>query len=120
MTPEMLDLDAAFRESQIGEVLDGLERELIGLAPVKSRIRDIAASRRSFSGGITVSTRKAHQYRSPSGRSTAYELVVYWRFRPPTSRRSNEKPGSLSGRFTMKESRSDSRPCDESNALTLM
>src|SRR3569623_2081950 len=43
MTPEMLDLDAAFRESQIGEVLDGLERELIGLAPVKSRIRDIAS-----------------------------------------------------------------------------
>jgi probable Rubsico expression protein CbbX len=43
ITPDMLDLDAAFRESQIGEVLDGLERELIGLAPVKGRIRDIAA-----------------------------------------------------------------------------
>jgi len=41
--PEKLSLEAAFRESQIGEVLDGLERELIGLAPVKSRIRDIAA-----------------------------------------------------------------------------
>jgi probable Rubsico expression protein CbbX len=38
-----LDLDAAFRESQIGAVLDGLERDLIGLEPVKSRIRDIAA-----------------------------------------------------------------------------
>jgi probable Rubsico expression protein CbbX len=38
-----LDLDAAFRDSQIGEVLDGLERELIGLEPVKGRIRDIAA-----------------------------------------------------------------------------
>ncbi len=38
-----LDLDAAYRESHIGEVLDGLERELIGLEPVKSRIRDIAA-----------------------------------------------------------------------------
>jgi len=43
ITPDKLDLEAAFRESQIGEVLDGLERELIGLAPVKSRIRDIAA-----------------------------------------------------------------------------
>src|SRR3954464_4876391 len=43
MTADKLDLEAAFRESQIGEVLDGLERELIGLAPVKSRIRDIAA-----------------------------------------------------------------------------
>jgi len=41
--PDKLDLEAAFRESQIGEVLDGLERELIGLAPVKGRIRDIAA-----------------------------------------------------------------------------
>src|SRR3954465_13993686 len=43
ITPDKLDLEAAFRESQIGEVLDGLERELIGLAPVKGRIRDIAA-----------------------------------------------------------------------------
>jgi probable Rubsico expression protein CbbX len=38
-----LDLEAALRESQIGEVLEQLERELIGLEPVKSRIRDIAA-----------------------------------------------------------------------------
>jgi probable Rubsico expression protein CbbX len=41
--PAQLDLDAVFRESNIGEVLDKLERELIGLEPVKSRIRDIAA-----------------------------------------------------------------------------
>jgi probable Rubsico expression protein CbbX len=38
-----LDLDAAFRESHVGEVLDKLERELVGLEPVKRRIRDIAA-----------------------------------------------------------------------------
>jgi probable Rubsico expression protein CbbX len=38
-----LDLEAAFHESNIGEVLDGLERELIGLTPVKRRIREIAA-----------------------------------------------------------------------------
>ena len=38
-----LDLDAAFRESHVGEVLEGLERDLIGLEPVKGRIRDIAA-----------------------------------------------------------------------------
>jgi probable Rubsico expression protein CbbX len=41
--PVELDLEAAFRESHIGEVLDKLERELIGLEPVKGRIRDIAA-----------------------------------------------------------------------------
>lgn len=40
---EPLDLEAAFRTSQVGEVLDSLDRELVGLAPVKSRIRDIAA-----------------------------------------------------------------------------
>jgi probable Rubsico expression protein CbbX len=40
---QQLDLEAAFRDSHIGEVLDKLERELIGLEPVKGRIRDIAA-----------------------------------------------------------------------------
>src|SRR5215468_1334241 len=38
-----LDLEVVFRESNIGAVLDGLDRELIGLEPVKGRIRDIAA-----------------------------------------------------------------------------
>jgi probable Rubsico expression protein CbbX len=40
---ELLDLEAAYRDSHVGEVLDGLDRELVGLAPVKSRIRDVAA-----------------------------------------------------------------------------
>jgi probable Rubsico expression protein CbbX len=40
---EPLDLEAAYRDSHVGEVLDGLDRELVGLTPVKSRIRDIAA-----------------------------------------------------------------------------
>ena len=38
-----LDLEATFRESHVAEVLDKLERELVGLAPVKTRIRDICA-----------------------------------------------------------------------------
>ena len=37
-----LDLDAAYRDSQVGEVLAKLDRELIGLVPVKTRIREIA------------------------------------------------------------------------------
>jgi probable Rubsico expression protein CbbX len=37
------DLDAAFRDSHVGEIFEELDRELVGLAPVKSRIRDIAA-----------------------------------------------------------------------------
>jgi probable Rubsico expression protein CbbX len=38
----VLDLDAAYRDSQVGEVLAKLDRELVGLAPVKTRIREIA------------------------------------------------------------------------------
>jgi len=38
-----LDLDALYRESNVGELLDALERELVGLSPVKRRVREIAA-----------------------------------------------------------------------------
>ena len=38
-----IDLDEEFRNSQVQEVLDKLDRELVGLKPVKTRIREIAA-----------------------------------------------------------------------------
>lgn len=38
-----VDLSAAFRDSNVQEVLDKLDRELVGLKPVKTRIREIAA-----------------------------------------------------------------------------
>ncbi len=38
-----IDLGAEFREAGIGEVLDALDRDLVGLAPVKRRVREIAA-----------------------------------------------------------------------------
>ena len=41
-TPDPLDLDAAYKNSQVGDVLEKLSRELIGLSPVKTRIREIA------------------------------------------------------------------------------
>jgi probable Rubsico expression protein CbbX len=41
-TPSV-DLVALFRESGIGEVLAELDRDLVGLVPVKTRIREIAA-----------------------------------------------------------------------------
>ncbi|GAC1448263.1 MAG: CbbX protein [Vulcanimicrobiaceae bacterium] len=41
-SPDRLDLDEAYRNSQVGDVLDKLNRELVGLAPVKTRIREIA------------------------------------------------------------------------------
>ncbi|MGE0372072.1 MAG: CbbX protein [Gammaproteobacteria bacterium] len=38
-----VDLEAEFKASNIQEVLDKLDRELVGLVPVKTRIREIAA-----------------------------------------------------------------------------
>ncbi|NTV12162.1 MAG: AAA family ATPase, partial [Zoogloea sp.] len=37
------DLAAEFRDAGVGEVLDSLDRDLVGLAPVKRRVREIAA-----------------------------------------------------------------------------
>lgn len=39
----LVDIDAAYRASNVQQVLDELDRDLIGLAPVKQRIREIAA-----------------------------------------------------------------------------
>ena len=41
--PGAIDLRAEFESAGIGEVLEKLDRELVGLAPVKARIRDIAS-----------------------------------------------------------------------------
>ena len=40
---ERVDLAAEYREAGIAEVLEGLDRELVGLVPVKRRVREIAA-----------------------------------------------------------------------------
>ena len=42
-TDRKIDLEAELKASNIQEVLDKLDRELIGLKPVKTRIREIAA-----------------------------------------------------------------------------
>ena len=41
--PETVDLRREFQDSSVQEVLDELDRDLVGLAPVKQRIREIAA-----------------------------------------------------------------------------
>ncbi len=41
--PTSVDLAADFRESGVADVLDELDRELVGLRPVKQRIRETAA-----------------------------------------------------------------------------
>jgi len=40
---DSVDLQALLQESKVGEVLDELDRELVGLKPVKTRIREIAS-----------------------------------------------------------------------------
>ncbi|TIS79660.1 MAG: CbbX protein, partial [Mesorhizobium sp.] len=40
---ESVDLQAEFEASNIDEVMDKLDRELVGLKPIKTRIREIAA-----------------------------------------------------------------------------
>jgi probable Rubsico expression protein CbbX len=41
--PPVADIDAAYRASNIQSLLDDLDGQLVGLAPVKTRIREIAA-----------------------------------------------------------------------------
>jgi probable Rubsico expression protein CbbX len=43
MNAATVDLQALLRETRVQDVLDQLDRELVGLAPVKARIREIAA-----------------------------------------------------------------------------
>jgi probable Rubsico expression protein CbbX len=38
-----LDLEALYRDSSVRDALDALDRELVGLVPVKTRVREIAA-----------------------------------------------------------------------------
>jgi probable Rubsico expression protein CbbX len=38
-----LDLERLYRDSSVREAIDALDRELVGLAPVKTRVREIAA-----------------------------------------------------------------------------
>lgn len=43
METPLVDLDAAYRESNVQAILDELDLELVGLKPVKTRLREIAA-----------------------------------------------------------------------------
>jgi probable Rubsico expression protein CbbX len=59
-----VDLQALLRDANVQDVLDALDRELIGLKPVKQRIREIAAylivSRARSSLGLTGSSPSLH------------------------------------------------------------
>jgi probable Rubsico expression protein CbbX len=41
--PDTVDLEEVYQRSNIGDVIDTLDRELVGLVPVKTRIREVAA-----------------------------------------------------------------------------
>ncbi|MGE5338865.1 MAG: CbbX protein [Gemmatimonadota bacterium] len=59
-----IDLQAILRETQVQDVIDQLDRDLIGLAPVKRRIREIAAflvvSRARKTLGLDAATPSLH------------------------------------------------------------
>jgi probable Rubsico expression protein CbbX len=61
---DSVDLGAAFADSQVGQVLQKLDAELVGLAPVKARIGDIAAlllvERARASLGLTTGPPSLH------------------------------------------------------------
>ena len=63
-SPKVVDLKAEYEKSGVAEVLDELDRELIGLKPVKQRIREIAAmlvvERARKSLGLTHDTPTLH------------------------------------------------------------
>jgi probable Rubsico expression protein CbbX len=63
-TPSQVDLKSILEEAQVMEVLDELDRELIGLKPVKQRIREIAAflvvSRARAQMGLEAATPSLH------------------------------------------------------------
>lgn len=62
--PASVDLQQILREADIGSVIDQLDTELIGLAPVKARIREIAAflvvSRARAAMGLEAGTPSLH------------------------------------------------------------
>jgi len=63
-TPSQVDLKSILEEAQVMEVLDELDRELVGLKPVKQRIREIAAflvvSRARAQMGLEAATPSLH------------------------------------------------------------
>lgn len=62
--PASVDLQQILREADIGSVIDQLDAELVGLAPVKARIREIAAflvvSRARAAMGLEAGTPSLH------------------------------------------------------------
>jgi probable Rubsico expression protein CbbX len=61
---QTIDLHALLREARVNEVLEQLDRELVGLAPVKARIREVAAflvvSRARKQLGLEAATPNLH------------------------------------------------------------
>jgi probable Rubsico expression protein CbbX len=64
VAPQTVDLEEFYQRSNIGDVIDSLDRDLVGLVPVKTRIREIAAlllvesARRSM--GLTADSPSLH------------------------------------------------------------
>ena len=88
--PDAVDLAALARETGVPEVLDELERDLVGLAPVKARIRDIAALLLVDRGRRLVGLPAEPGFRvvrqEVAGRAVRYTVESYAVDRPEGSR----------------------------------
>jgi probable Rubsico expression protein CbbX len=73
-----VDIDEAFRLSHLGEVLAKLDRELVGLVPVKTRVREIAhvLLANSMRGRVGLVTERPPLHMSFTGRPGTGKTTV--------------------------------------------
>ena len=86
-----VDVDAERRATSVDGILDGLDRELVGLVPVKTRIREIAA--------LLLVDRLRRQFGIESTRPSRKPITCVRMVRPPRVLISQKSPTAAAGPF---------------------